>query len=448
MNLFEERIQSPSMKEFSFTMKDLFKKNARVKEQSSLLNCVSPAKKLDKAHTLLPFLWDNWLVDLGKEKDPLSFGRFSLEAPRNEDPLSRHGNSKIAFYLKSAEGGYFKLCNVVNQAPSWSGSALNLSKENQEKCLDRLSVTEQITPSRENLRRANREALLNFKETAMVIPCTIPLAEKPKGYEHLFRPQSISLVYKKAGELSFKKHGIILNPFEMKDENLKYYKIDASRHVISAWRDPYIMYEDGKFHLFFSARYSEEFYKDLPEAFKKKHAEHPVYQQAVAYDEEVNSVIGYAVSENLVDWKLMKPLSVNANATQFELPVIIKQKDGYLLMIVVSDGSVAIDEPEEGLKKFGERHQYLLGFKTQNSLDKIGDTQAWTSLEQDINQHTQPLKDIYGMTFKPINNQVYAVAYHEQDYTLTDIVKVDGQGFPLNFPSEKHRLWKTKETIV
>lgn len=194
--------------------------------------------------------------------------------------------------------------------------------------------------------------------------------------------------------------------------------------------------------MFFSARYSETFFNELPKAYREKHTKHPVYERnGIMYDDEVNSTIGHATSDNLLDWKLNKPLLLPGNASQFELPALIKGTDGYHLMVVVSDGCVSNTNAELGLKLFGPRHQYVMGFKSTRSLDKFDDPHTWDSHESVINKDTHPLKKTYGLTFNPVGDKIFATAFKEDDLTLTNVVEVPRKGFPHNFPSENNPDW-------
>jgi hypothetical protein len=400
-----------------------------------------PEKNLQMMKPVKPYLWDNWIVDIGQGNDHL-LGRISLEADRALHRDERHLNAKVGLYLPGLDGNYIKFCNVTEEAPSWSGSALNLSKIGREHDLNNLFSVNFSKTDPDLLHLFDKSTIKQFQDTAIIIPYTSIMTKEPQQIYGSIFPQVISVSYKMPGETHFRTLKEVLNPYLSNDPNLKYYKINDSEHVPSAFRDPFLYFENGKYHMFFSARYSETFFNELPKTYREKHSSHPVYERnGITYDDEVNSTIGHATSDNLKDWKLHKPLLLPGNATQFELPALIKGNDGYHLMVVVSDGYVSNANPDLGNKLFGPRHQYVIGFKTKKSLDDFEDPHAWDSHESIINKDTHPLKRTYGLTFNPVGEKVFATAFNEDDLTLTRVVEVPRNGFPYNFPSENNPDW-------
>ncbi len=386
------------------------------------------------------FRWDNWAVEVGDG----TLGRFSLEAPLDPDPLTRHGNATIGFYLPSRAGnGYDWFAKAAERAPSWSGSAINLKSIGRERDLDGLS-TQSVAQRTEDLTKFDPQALQEFKDAAILMPYTFPLMELPKGYEDQFRPQTIALSYKRPGELEFRNHGVVLNPYDGRnDKALKFYDTTDSEHCISAFRDPFMWFEDGQYHMLFAARYSKAFYDQLSPELKAKHAADSTRtgEKKIEFDPEVNSTIGYATSTNLKDWELQKPFVLPANSTQFELPAVTKVGDKHVLTLAVSNGSVAINDPAEGLRQFGPRHQYLLAFDTTGGLRTMSTPGAWRGMEQQINKDTYPLNRIYGPSFLPAGDRVIVSGYDEGTHELVGMVEVPTAGFPHNVPNEHSVLW-------
>ncbi len=88
------------------------------------------------------------------------------------------------------------------------------------------------------------------------------------------------------------------------------YDLSSSPKVIMAWRDPYLLVQDQKVHMFFAA--------------KKK----------LARPSEDNSAVGHAVASihDLSKWTLLPPLNLPRSYSQMELPIVIKQGNSYVLL--------------------------------------------------------------------------------------------------------------------
>lgn len=384
------------------------------------------------------FRWDNWTTDLGGSH----LGRFTLEAPRTPNPDERHGSARIGFYLPTAKG-FDRFSGVVPDSLSWSGSAINLSRLGRAADLDGLRTLTASAPP-PDMSKFLDAPLEAFRSSALLVPYTSPYVKAPAGFETMFRPQALSLAYKRAGELSFRNHGIVLDPYAgtVNRETLKYYDMGDSTHCISALRDPFIFYEGGRYHLLFAARYSRELYDQLAPELKAKHAADSTHVgRGVGFDPEVNSTIGYATSRDLKAWELERPFMLPANATQFELPAMTKTDRGHVLTVAVSNGSVAISDPVEGYKQLGSRHQYLLGFQSSAGADGMTAPGAWSSLEPKVGKETHPLSKIYGPNFLPVGDQVLVSAFDETTHDLINVVAVSKEGFPANIPNQDSAVW-------
>jgi hypothetical protein len=386
------------------------------------------------------YRWDNWPADLGHGH----IARFSLEAPKTpHDPNLRHGQASIGVYLPSPTG-FNRLSNVVNGTPSWSGSAANLSTMNRESDLDALQTIDAVS-IRSDLSQFDAAALQSFRDSALLVPFTLPYRQPPLGFANVERAQRISLAYKKSGELEFKTHGVVLDPYVegIDPDILKLYHITDSAHCISAWRDPFVFYQDGQYHMLFAARYSEQFFASLsPELQAKHHADSTRQAKTtVGFDEEVNSTVGYATSTDLAHWTLQRPLALPANAAQFELPSMTQTKDGAILTVCVSNGAVG-GEPDEAVKLFGPRHQYLLAFRCADGVASMGLVDGWASMENVINRQTHPLSKIYGPNFLPVGDHVLVSAFDEATHENMNIVRLPREGFPQNIPSQESIAWE------
>lgn len=111
--------------------------------------------------------------------------------------------------------------------------------------------------------------------------------------------------------INWKKHE--RNPILEADK--KYYEMNNSKNLlgkISAWRDPFVFKEKGKYYMTISARRKG----------KKK---------------EYNSCIALAESKDLVNWKVLPPIFSPGKYDEMETSQIVHHKGKYYLFFGVAD---------------------------------------------------------------------------------------------------------------
>ena len=385
------------------------------------------------------YAWDNWLLDLGPDASS-SLGRLTLLAPRKGDQDSRHQQSKIMLLMPDKSGGHKIFGEVVGKVPAWSGSSLNLSRLGREK--DLADLPQRPATSKIDIKDFLSSALNCLRATTSVIFHTSSL-DRLAGRRRMYAPQCICLSYKTSSSVDFVEYGEVLNPYRIKDSAILFYDIFDSDHVLSAWRDPFVFFEDGKYHMVFAARYSALYYQSLPKDMRRAHKKCSTRSNPEnGFDNEVNSAIGYATATDVRLWSLHKPLWIPGNAAQFEVPSIIRRKGEYILTVVVSNGAVGIDNPISSETIFGPRMQYLLAYSLCGKKIGFSADSHWIPIKGFAGPCDFPLDNVYGVNFHQTADAILATAYDVRDLSLLPVVRLDPEKFPYNIPQDNPRLWR------
>jgi hypothetical protein len=351
------------------------------------------------------FLWDNWFVSFKK-----TYYRFSLEAPRvfpegfapsfdgdfrypKGTDLSgrkagsddRHHMAQIGLY-KSKNGKDWQYEGVAigtshdprawDSHVIWSGNAHDVGGRLVVPYTGRSKTLDPITKDKwlQKIGIAILDENTGFFTKMGRNPVLDPTAKDAQG----------KIIAKKLG-----------------------YDISSDSLVIMAWRDPYLYVDQakGEVHMFFAAK------ADTSLLAKRG-------QNGAA-----NGAIGHAVAKiaDLGRWQLLPPLEIPAAYSQFELPIVIKHKNDYVLFSSV----VELGE--------NTRKQSLRAYRTSRIDGRWKKIKPGDDLVMD-------LKRIYGVNIALGSNgkDYYGVSFDDKNLTLSPLMKMswDERGVP-HFPPEE-----------
>lgn len=185
------------------------------------------------------------------------------------------------------------------------------------------------------------------------------------------------------------------------------YDISSDDLVIMAWRDPYLYVDQakGEVHMFFAAKAEKSL---LAKRGQKS---------------EANGAIGHAVARasNLNQWQLLPPLHIPAAYSQFELPIVIKRNQEYILFSSVVE--LGQDTRQQSLRAY-----------RSNRLDG-----QWKKIKPGDDM-VMNLERIYGVNIAVGANgkDYYGVSFDDKNLTLSPLMKMswDERGVP-HFPREE-----------
>ena len=184
------------------------------------------------------------------------------------------------------------------------------------------------------------------------------------------------------------------------------YDISSDSKVIMAWRDPYIYHDHASdtLHLFFAAKVNKSLLsKRVPGA-------------------NGSGAIGHAVAKagSLDQWTLLPPVDLPAAYSQFELPVVIKRGDEFVMFSSVVEFT-------------GNRRSQSLRAYRSDSL-----TGDWQPIKKGSDK-IMDLTRLYGVNLAPSidGKDLYGVSFYDKELALSPMVKLqwDHEGVPF-FPPE------------
>ena len=376
--------------------------------------------------------WDNFVQQLNDQ----SLLRFALTCARSQQE-EQNAKSKIFMHICSTTGE--RLSSEVNITPNhtaWGGSCLSSDIGMRELPPGASSTISLININAINEKGAKAKEA--FLKQSFIIAYTTPYISH--SFNGLYRPQATSILIKPKDKMHLFGYKNVIDPYARRYKNQELYNFGDSENVISCSRDPFLIKEGDEYHIFFAARYSKIFFENLPTRIQEQHYDtstHTLKQKHV-YDEEVNSTIGHAISNNLIDWELMSPLTLPETASQFELPCVIKKEDGLVITVVVSNGNVAVENPERGERKFGTNQHYLSVFRINSTLSALRPGCVWSHCGE-TSKETCRLDRTYGTAFtsKDDSDVVFMSAFYLNDKFLTHVESLDKKDFPKNIPNEE-----------